>query len=76
MDILKHYKAAPLSSSFFLASILGILITAFYWNTFGDDWSTAFILIFAVMFISSLISMRRAPIEEVLEVDHHTKKKK
>ena len=76
MGLLDHYKAAPLPSSFFLTSILGVLITAYYWAKLGDDWATAFILVFAMMFVASLISMRKAPIQAQLEMDHHTARKK
>jgi len=76
MDFLKRFKAAPLPSSFFLMSILGILITVVYWNKFGDDWASSFLLVFALMFIASLISMRRAPADVQLEMDEVTRRKK
>ena len=74
MAFLKRFKAAPLSSSFFLTSILGALICLFYWNRIGPSWSFAFLIIFISMFIASMISMWRAPIEAEIEVDHHLKK--
>lgn len=76
MDLLKRFNAAPLPSSFFLTSILGILITAFYWNRIGEDYAFTFILVFALMFIASLISMSRAPVEAQLKIDEASRRKK
>ncbi len=76
MAFLKKFQAAPLSSSFFLVSILGILISLFYWGRIDPSWNFAFLVLFASMFIASLISMRRAPIEAEVAVDHHVKKKR
>lgn len=76
MDFLKRFRAAPLPSSFFLMSILGLLITAFYWKRIGDDWASTFLLVFALMFVASMISMRRAPPEAQLEIDNAMRKKK
>ncbi|MBD3313038.1 hypothetical protein GF345_01205 [Candidatus Woesearchaeota archaeon] len=75
MAMLKHFKAAPLSSGFFLVSILGILVTLFYWNTIWDQsWSFALLVLFICMFIASMISTAKAPIEAEIAVDHHAKK--
>lgn len=76
MAFLKRFKAAPLPGSFFLTAILGILITLYYWNKISDDWAFAFILVFALMFIASMISMRKAPVEAQLEMDNLTRRKK
>lgn len=75
MAFLDRFKAAPLSSGFFLASILGILISLFYWdNIWSPSWSFTFLIIFTAMFIASIISMRKAPIDAELAIDHHAKK--
>lgn len=75
MGLLKRFKAAPLPSSFFLTSILGLLITAFYWKKVGDDWAFTFIVVFALMFIASIISMRMAPADAQLKMDEVTGRK-
>lgn len=76
LRLFKRYKAAPLPSSFFLTSILGMLITAFYWNKLGDDWATTFLVVFIMMFIASMISLRMAPADAQLEMDEVTRRKK
>ncbi|MFO8016603.1 MAG: hypothetical protein R6U32_05855 [Candidatus Woesearchaeota archaeon] len=73
---LKRYKAAPLPSSFFLTSILGALIVLVYWDRIGIDWGVSFLLVFALMFIASIISMRKAPVEAQLAMDEVTGRKK
>ncbi len=71
--ILKHFRAAPLSSGLMAFSILGLLITAVYFKRFGPTWGFTFFLIFTLIFIACLISMRRAPVEALIEADHHIK---
>ncbi|MBR9675807.1 hypothetical protein GOV05_02255 [Candidatus Woesearchaeota archaeon] len=60
----KSFQAAPLSSTFFLTSIFGFLISALYISSLSPTWSFAFSLIFVLMFISSMISMTKATTEE------------
>jgi hypothetical protein len=64
------WKVAPLKSSFMLASILGFLITMIYtvYGRISMDWGVAIGIVFFLMFIASLISMTRAPIEMQLEM--------
>ncbi|MBU0536607.1 MAG: hypothetical protein KKE20_06585, partial [Nanoarchaeota archaeon] len=53
----------------------GILITLFYWNSIWDpSWSFTFLILFFCMFFASMISMRHAPIEAEIAIDHHVKK--
>ncbi|MFC1753161.1 hypothetical protein ACFL96_07170 [Thermoproteota archaeon] len=77
MDVLKRFKAAPLSSSFFLVSIIGTLVCLIYWDKYWDpSWSFTFIIVFIAMFIASMISMRKAPVEAELALDRLDKKKR
>jgi hypothetical protein len=77
MALFSRFQAAPLSSSFFLVSILGILIVLFYWNKlWGPTWNFTFLVLFIMMFMSSMISMNKAPIDAEIEIDHHAKKSK
>ncbi|PIN86529.1 hypothetical protein COV19_04525 [Candidatus Woesearchaeota archaeon CG10_big_fil_rev_8_21_14_0_10_44_13] len=76
MGLLKRFKAAPLPSSFFLTSILGLLITAFYWGKIGDDWAFTFIVVFGLMFIALMISMSKAPADSQIKLDEASKKKR
>ena len=71
--ILKRFHAAPLSSSLFLFSILGWLITALYFEKIGPSLSFSFLLVFTLIFISCMISMTRAPVEGILAADHFVK---
>ena len=71
--ILKHFRAAPLSSGMMAFSILGLLITAVYFKRLNPSWAFTFFLIFALIFIACVISMRRAPVEALIEADHHIK---
>lgn len=64
-------RIAPLPSTFFLISIVGILVTIAFYGSIGPSWAVAFILVFAAMFTASLISMSRAPIEPEIAMDAH-----
>lgn len=74
--MLQRFHAAPLSSSFFFAAILGLLLSALYFH-FGKlnpDFAVAFMLVFGIMFVASIISMERAPVEDLLQLDKLDKK--
>jgi hypothetical protein len=58
-----EFKIAPLKASFMAASILGIIISSIFILPDYPDWGMAFLILFVVMFIASLISMTYAPIE-------------
>ncbi|MFH1770546.1 MAG: hypothetical protein ABH828_03235 [archaeon] len=59
------FKVAPLHSSLMLISMLGFVLTAFFLtNPNYKSWAFAFILVFAIIFIASMISMSKAPIED------------
>ncbi len=54
------FKAAPLNTSFMVASIIGLIISAIYLRTISLTWAVAFGILFFIMFIASMISMSRA----------------
>ena len=60
-------KIAPLSTTFFLASIIGFLVSVFYIPQFSQTWAFTFALIFFIMFIASIISMFKAKAEPQLK---------
>jgi uncharacterized protein (DUF58 family) len=62
-------KVVPLKSSFALASLLGFLITVIYSGRIGYDWSFALAFLFALMFVASMVSMKKAPIDEQIEMN-------
>ncbi len=58
------YRVAPLSKEFTIISIVGIIISAFY-MTRDVNWGLAFLIVFVIMFIASLRSMRYGPIGKI-----------
>lgn len=54
-------KYAHLSAGFMLTSIVGFLISAFFIYKISLTWGFTFMLFFLIMFISSIISMTKAP---------------
>ena len=58
----KHWQAAPLKGSFMITAILGIFISTYWVYPQNIKYGIAFIFVFVAMFISSLISMTKAPI--------------
>ena len=69
-------KAAPLSSGYMLMSMLGFIISVLVVMDLSRSWGLALALIFALMFIASMISMTHAPALEALELTFKRKKKK
>ncbi len=61
---LSRWHAAPLKSTFMLASILGLLISAYYVYPQSEDYGLAFLVVFGVMFAASVVSMTQAPVAE------------
>ncbi len=72
--MIKKLKVAPLPSSFLLISILGFIISAMYVYKVDRSFGFAFMFLFAVMFIASMISMANAPVEAQIDADHHAQK--
>ena len=69
------FKVAPLSSSFMMVSILGFVFSAFLIDNF-PTWAFTFMILFVIMFISSLISMGHAPVNDddhLIELAVHDK---
>ena len=57
-------KVAPLSSGFMVASIVGFLVSVMLVYKSSQKFGFAFALVFALMFIASIISMTYAPVAE------------
>ncbi|MFH1408437.1 MAG: hypothetical protein ABIH34_00880 [Nanoarchaeota archaeon] len=64
-----HMKVAPLSGTFMIASIMGMVISLLIvyprWRSMGFS----FLLVFILMFIASMISMTYGPSEAELSMD-------
>lgn len=58
-------KVAALSSGFAMVSVLGFLMSAVYVKGFSETWAFTFMVIFAIMFIASMISAVKAPVTEL-----------
>ena len=58
------WHAVPLKGSFMILAILGFLISAYIIFPKSKNFGAASMLIFVLMFISSLISMTKAPLVE------------
>lgn len=59
-----RWHAVPLKSSFMALSIIGFLITAYMVYPVNSDYGLAFLIVFSLMFVASLVSMSKAPILE------------
>ncbi len=69
------FHAVPLKSSFMILSIFGFFISVFYVNNIlGDTWAIAFGFVFLLMFVSSIVSMTHAPIQDY-DFEAHRQKK-
>jgi len=62
-------KYAPLSNSFAIVSLIGLIISAFLIFPRWPDWGFTFCLLFVVFFISSLLSSTYAPTGALLGVE-------
>jgi multisubunit Na+/H+ antiporter MnhB subunit len=62
-------KVAPLNSSFMVTSILGLLISIIWVYKQAPAWGAAFTVVFALMFISSIVSMTYGPADTELRMD-------
>ncbi len=70
------FKVAPLSSGYMLTSMFGFIASLMVIMPMSRPWGLAFALIFALMFIASVISMTHAPSLAALEITYKRKKKK
>jgi hypothetical protein len=60
------FKAAPINTSFMVASLVGLIFSVFYIPKYSESFALAFGLIFGCMLIASFISMTRATPDEQL----------
>ncbi len=63
-------KIAPLSSSFMLFSMLGFMITIIYtaYGRINETWGFTFGFVFSIMFVASMISMTKAPLDDQIKM--------
>lgn len=58
------WHPAPLKGTFMVTAILGFLISAYWLYPLSNGLGIAALIVFAAMFIASLISMTKAPVIE------------
>jgi len=67
--MVKQYRVAALPGSFMMSSILGFLISAIWvWPT-SQSFGFAFMTVFVIMFIASIISMTYGSADEALKYE-------
>ncbi|MAG60680.1 hypothetical protein CL619_02730 [archaeon] len=59
----RRWHAVPLSASFMVTAILGFVISVYWVYPQSTKFGFAFGLVFVLMFIASLISMTKAPVQ-------------
>lgn len=57
-----HFRVAPLKGSFMIISIVGLVLSFYIYGSF-PSYAFAFMIVFVLMFVASLISMTYAPVE-------------
>ncbi len=62
-------KIAPLPGSFMLASMLGFAISVVWVYPQSKSFGISFMIVFAAMFVASLISLTYAPTEDLLRME-------
>ena len=67
-------KVAPLTGTFMIISILGFIISLFLVYKVTPPFGIAFALIFALMFIASIISMTYSDVDAVLKMERREMK--
>ena len=63
-------EVAPLSRGFMLMSMFGFIISILMVFPRWQSWGFAFTVVFALMFISSMVSMTYADVDAELAMDH------
>lgn len=71
LPLLKRFHAAPLSSGFFVVSILGGIFTFLYYDDIGASFGFTLLLFFVILLIASFISMEKADVEATLAIDKY-----
>ena len=70
------FEFAPLKGSFMIVSIVGFIISVVWVYKTSPTWGFAFMIVFGMMFIASMISMTYGPVGEELQIDEKRRKKK
>ncbi|MAF99341.1 MAG: hypothetical protein CMH61_01905 [Nanoarchaeota archaeon] len=60
----KKWVAAPLKKTFMLSAMLGFIVSAYWVYPASLNWGIAFMVVFAAMFVASLVSAEKGPVVE------------
>ena len=69
-------RVVPLSGSFMLTAILGFLISVIWVYPNAPSWGFAFMIVFVIMFVASVISTTYGPVEAEIKMDAPKAKKR
>jgi hypothetical protein len=58
------WQAVPLKGSFMLTAMLGFFLSIYYVYPVSSNFGLASMFVFSLMFISSLLSLSKAPLAE------------
>ena len=70
------FKVAPLTGSFMIMAILGFIISTLYVYPRTASYGVSFAIVFALMFVASMISMSYADVDEILYLERRTTKRR
>ena len=62
--IWRGWQAVPLKGSFMLIAMFGFFLSVYYVYPVSSNFGLASMFVFALMFISSLLSLSKAPLVE------------
>ena len=68
------FKAAPTSTSFLVAALVGLILSVFWIPQYSISWAYAFGFLFLLMIISAFVSMTKATPDS--QLGPRTKRKK
>ena len=74
-EVYIQMKFAPLSGGFMITSMIGFLIATMFLPQYSPTWAVVIGVISVMLFVASVISMTKAPVEEELALDEGAKKR-
>jgi len=64
-------KNVPLSGGFMVISIVGFFVSLFMvYNKISHSWGIALMLVFAIMFMASVVSISNLELDTLLKLEH------
>ena len=72
----RKFKFAPLNGTYMAVSLIGLFVSVMYVYEQSADFGIAFAIVFAIMFVASLLSMTYADPDAFIELETKNRKKK